>query len=131
MSALPPDQLHAMRKTAREATRPVETLARRWDEIHAKAAELSALAQLAQENPVADGAALAKMLREASEWRRNLAWQQIEDIDAIMQPGITALRTITARGGDVLAPAQALWREFHAAREGVLGMIGKNQKETA
>lgn len=120
-----------MRKTARDAAQPVEALARRWDDLHAQGAELCELAGLSNETVAVDGVVLAAMLEDASEWQRNLAWQQIEDIDAMMQPGLTALRTIASRGQDILSPAQALWREFHAAREAVLHLIREGARQSA
>jgi len=63
------------------------------------------------------------MLDEASEWQRQMASQGIEDIDAMMRPGLTAIATITQRGADVQAPAMTLWREFHHAREAVLALV--------
>ncbi|MFL0355084.1 hypothetical protein ACI5KX_01290 [Erythrobacter sp. GH1-10] len=123
MSALPPDQINAMRDSALQAKEPVGALARRWDELHRQAAELAGLAQLSGGAETHDAANFAERLTAAQQWQRELAWQGIEDIDAMMQPGITALKVITARGQDAGAPALALWREFHAAREAVLDML--------
>lgn len=131
MSALPPDQMHAMRTAAQRALHPVASLAERWEVLHRQVAELAALAQLAPEAPRADTGTFTSMLTEAQDWQRELAWQAIADIDAMMQPGLTALKVITARGRDASAPALALWREFHAAREAVLRVIKVAQTEAA
>ena len=46
----------------------------------------------------------------------------MDDVDAVLQPGLTALRLIASRGSDTTAPALALWREFYFARTGLLAM---------
>ncbi|MEL7190660.1 MAG: hypothetical protein AAGK17_13995 [Pseudomonadota bacterium] len=120
MSALPPEETRAMRKVA---VKPAGSLAQRWEDLHAQAAHLAELAHLAPEPFGQDLAEVPVMLGEANEWQRELAWQTLEDIDAMMQPGMVALRTIVARGQDANAPALALWREFHAARGSVMGLV--------
>ncbi|QUL37205.1 hypothetical protein [Erythrobacter sp. JK5] len=124
MSALPPDQFRIMRETVQRAARPLGALADRWDALHVQAGQLAELAQIAPERAGSSRAAFSERLAAASEAQRQLAWQGMEDIDAMMQPGLTALRTITARGQDAAAPALALWREFHAARDVVLFALG-------
>lgn len=118
-----------MRKTAKDAARPVGTLARRWEDLHTTASQLAKLAGLAPEPHSPDLAAFPRLLDEASDWQRDLAWQGIEDISAMMQPGLTALSTLTARGQDASAPAMALWREFHAARASVLAAVQPHEVE--
>ncbi len=121
-----------MRQTAQDASWPTATLAERWEELHTQAEQLAKLAAIAPEGFDDTLSALPDRLSQASEWQRELAWQGVEDIDAMMQPGLTALRTITARGQDAGAPALALWREFYAARNAVLEVAGEAQlHETA
>lgn len=112
-----------MRETAEQAANPVGSLSRRWEDLHEQAAALAELAQLAPEASQADSAGFSSVLSASEEWQRELAWQSIEDIDAMMKPGLTALNVLTSRGINANAPALALWREFHAAREGVLHML--------
>ncbi|TRD11287.1 hypothetical protein FGU71_05115 [Erythrobacter insulae] len=112
-----------MRKSSEQAKRPLGSLAQRWEALHEQAAELAGLAQLAPEALSSDRDSFASVLGNSDEWQRELAWQSIEDIDAMMRPGLTALKVITSRGMDAGAPAQALWREFHSAREGVIRML--------
>ena len=61
--------------------------------------------------------------------RLALARDALGDIDAILQPGLTALRNIQARGQDTTAPALALWREFHALRSSLLVLARIDQEE--
>ena len=63
------------------------------------------------------------LLRDAEPWRREAAKSALDDLNAIMEPGIGALMTINARGGDCRAAAGALWTEFAAARAALLAMI--------
>jgi len=47
----------------------------------------------------------------------------IEDLAAVMQPGLRALLSLTAQGQDTTAAALTLWREFHTARTAILDLI--------
>ncbi|MHA7820707.1 MAG: hypothetical protein ACX930_13755 [Erythrobacter sp.] len=120
MSALPPSQMAAMRNAASEACEPVEMLEMRWNAVHATAAKVAALAAISPEPAKPHLAALPQMLAEADDEQRRLAARGIEDIEAMMRIGLVALATVDARGQDASAPALALWREFHHAREAVL-----------
>ncbi len=122
MSALPPEQMRAMRTAAQQAKQPLGTLAQRWEDLHGTAAQLAKIADLTPEVFDADLAAFPTLLSQANDWQQTMAWQGIEDIDAMMRPGLNALSTITARGQDASAPALALWREFHHARNAVLAL---------
>jgi len=63
---------------------------------------------------------------ETGGWRLRLAEQGIDDLAAIMQPGIEALLAVHARGADAKAPAIALWREFEAGREALLALVPRH-----
>ena len=123
MSALPPEQMRTMRDAVSDARQPVGSLTRRWEDLHHSAAQLARAAALSPEDFDGDLAAFPAMLGEANEWQREMAWQGIEDIDAMMRPGLAALNTLTERGNDATVPALALWREFHHAREAVLALV--------
>lgn len=123
MSAPIPDQALAMRIVACGESRSVEALVRRWEELHAQAADLAQLAGIQSEVGDHVGRVLEQGYDDMSDSRRELVWQAIQDIDAVMQPGLTALRTLTARDRDATAPALALWREFFSARNAVLGLV--------
>ena len=123
MSALPPSDSDAMNAALPVAGAQVEEIARRWATVHRDAAYLANIADLAAKEDHAQQDTLLSALVDAGDWQRRLALDAINDIEAMMQPGLTALRTISARGQDATAPALALWREFHAAREAVLAML--------
>lgn len=62
-------------------------------------------------------------IRDAGGWRRALAENGIDDLAALMEPGIAALLAVNARGIDATIPARALWREFAAARDALLALV--------
>jgi len=136
MSALPPSQTRIMRETAhaernrqwpgwREvaAKDSASGLAERWEQVHEAAARLAHLAYLSPERPSSEIASFAVAWERAGAAQRELALQGIEDIEAMMKPGLAALETIIARGSAPTAAALALWREFHGAREALLALV--------
>lgn len=123
MSALPPDDLINLRSSAFAARRPIESMIARWQSTHATVNRLASLAGLGKEQQPASQRAFVRALEQAAEWQRELAWQGVEDIEAIVDSGMEALAVLEARGQDVSTPALALWREVHAARRGVMGML--------
>ena len=117
-----------MRESAADASETVSTLAQKWHDLHQTAENLAGLAKLAPA-PFDDRvAAFGELLGNANDWQRDLARQGVEDIDAMLRPGLAALGTVTARGQDASVPAQALWREFHHAREAVLALVQPLEK---
>lgn len=122
-----PEQLKAMREALAER-RP---LSRRWRELHALGQLIAAKAQLASEPFEGRIAEFPDAIVDAAPWHRELSEQALEDIDAMLQPGLTALQAIEARGHDVTAPALALWREFYNAREGLLGLAARSAASAA
>lgn len=116
MASLPPEPI--LSATAAPATNAA--LSAQWDSLHARAAELCALAGIAPEGTPEP---LAPLLGPTREWQRNLAAQGLGDIAAMLDAGLAALATLSARGQEPHAPALALWREFHAARASVLAAL--------
>lgn len=90
----------------------------RWAALRAVDEVLSALAGIEPGSPP-DFRAL---LRDAPEWRRQLAEQAAADIAAALQPGLCGLSALAMRGDNPRPAAQALWREFAGARAAVLGL---------
>lgn len=102
---------------------PICSLADRWRTLHAHAAQVARLAQLSPEPFEGPLASFAGELNGASEWQRDLAQQGIEDIEAMMRPGLAALEIVKQRGAAATAPALALWREFYNARCAVMALM--------
>jgi hypothetical protein len=104
---------------AAEANAAIEAA---WAALHAQAARLALLARISPEPAeVQDG--FAALLRLARPWQRSLISQGMDDIAAMLASGLTALATLSGRAQDTAAPALALWREFHAARAALLGVL--------
>lgn len=97
--------------------------AERWRALHDQAGRIAEMAQLSPERFEGAIAALPDRIGDAPDWKRSLAWQHIEDIDAMMRPGLAALATITSRGLSAHVPALALWREFYNARGSVMALV--------
>lgn len=108
---------------------PKGSLAEKWADLHDQATGLARLAQLSPEPYAGTLAAFPAQIGDASKWQRELAWQGIEDIDAMMQPGLAALATLQRRGISASAPALALWREFYEARGAVLALARRESAE--
>ena len=47
----------------------------------------------------------------------------IDDLAAVMQPGLRALLAMTDKGEDTTSAALTLWREFHKAREAIAALV--------
>ena len=65
----------------------------------------------------------ARLQKEGDGWRQEQAMHGIADIKAVMEPGMSALLAINARGGNPTVAAKALWREFSAARSALVGLL--------
>jgi len=116
MASLPPEPI----LSAPVAPASDAALAAQWELVHARAAALCSLAQIA---PEAAPEPLAPLLGSARDWQRNLAAQGLGDIEAMLSAGLSALAALSARGQETHAPALALWREFHSARASVLAAL--------
>lgn len=94
----------------------------KWSALHDAAAVVAMLAGIAAEPMRADVRNFPAVMRDAGGWRRSMAEQGIEDLTAIMEPGMAALLAVHARGISPAAAALALWQEFHAARAALLAL---------
>ncbi|MFB0611963.1 hypothetical protein [Aurantiacibacter poecillastricola] len=63
------------------------------------------------------------LMRNAESWRRELIDNGCADLAAVMEPGITALLAVNARGADCRPAAEALWHEFITARTALLALL--------
>jgi hypothetical protein len=92
----------------------------KWSALHDATGVIALLAGIAPEPMRADIRNFPAVMRDAGGWRRNLAEQGIEDLSAVLEPGIAALLAVNARGVNPAPAALALWQEFQAARAGLL-----------
>jgi hypothetical protein len=94
----------------------------KWSALHDAAGVVGYLAGLGEQPQSPEVTKFPAALRHAAPWRQRIAQQGVDDLAAIMQPGIAALLAVNARGADARAPALALWREFAAARAALLDL---------
>ena len=91
------------------------TMGMKWVALHDAAGVVAKLAGLENEPMRPETRNFPALMRDTGGWRRNLADQGIADLFAVMEPGLTALLAIHARGADAAPAALALWQEFDAA----------------
>ncbi len=117
-----PEQIRAMRSQAASADADggAESFEANWMALHNHAREIGKFAALAEEPFREELAGFPARIRDAGAAQQELAQRGLEDITAMLQPGLAALRAISGRGQEPTAPALALWREFHAARQALL-----------
>ena len=101
----------------------VATLADRWEAVHEAAAAVGHLAQLGREEPGDEVLSLPLRAAEAGGYAFEAAARGIDDLAAVMQPGLRALLALTAQGKDTTAAALTLWREFHHARTAIMTLV--------
>lgn len=92
----------------------------KWSALHDAADAVGAMAGIAPQPMKPDVRNFPALMRDTGGWRRELAEQGIEDLSAIMEPGVSALIAAHARGASPAAAAMALWSEFQAARDALL-----------
>ncbi|WP_067789803.1 hypothetical protein [Paraurantiacibacter namhicola] len=107
----------------RLANASASALSRQWAALQDAARVVSALAGLEAERPSPEIRNFPALVRDCGAWRQAIAEDGIADLAAMMQPGITALLGVNARGADARPAALALLREFNAARASLLSLL--------
>lgn len=95
----------------------------RWAALHDAANAVAMLAGMAPEKPDPAIRSFPARVRDGAGRRFALVEHGVSDMAAFMQPGLTALLAVNARGQDATAPALALWQEFRAARAAVMALV--------
>ncbi len=95
----------------------------KWSALHDAIGIVAMLAGLASEPMRAEVRNFPAVIRDAGGWRLAMAEQGIDDLSAIMEPGLAALLAVHGRGADAAPAALALWQEFHAARSAILLLV--------
>lgn len=121
MSDLSPEDARLMRDA-------VTPLAGRWVALHQMAAQVGHMAQLAPEPFEQELAGFPAQYDCALPSTRALAGYALDDIEALLHTGLTALEAIAAREGAVQIPALTLWREFYTARAALIAMIAQSNE---
>ena len=94
----------------------------KWSALHDAVNVAGMLAGIAPEPMRAEVRNFPAVMRDAGGWRRQRAENGIEDLAAIMEPGLAALLSVNARGVNPAVAALALWQEFQAARTALLAL---------
>jgi len=100
-----------------------DQLEAKWAALHEAAAVVCALAGEEPGNEAPEVRDFPLLIENAGSGRRVLAENGIDDLIAVMEPGIVALLTVNARGIEATHAASALWREFVAARDALLALL--------
>ena len=103
----------------------------KWSALHDAVTVVGMLAGLAAEPSRPEIRNFPAVMRDTAGWRRALAEQGIDDLSAVLEPGLAALLAVHARGADPAVPALALWQEFHAARAALLALTPPPGTSTA
>lgn len=98
-------------------------LSMKWSALHDAAAVVASLAGQAPEARRAEVRNFPALVRDAGGWRYEEARRGIDDLAAMMEPGLSALLAVHARGLSAAPAAQALWQEFLAARATLLALV--------
>lgn len=121
MNAVPPTMTPGARTAFGQGA--AGAASRKWAALQDAGNVVASLAGLDPERPSAEVRNFPALIRDAAQWRRELAEQGIDDMTAMLQPGIAALLGVNARGAAPQAAALALWREFIQARAAVLALL--------
>ncbi|WP_240624528.1 hypothetical protein [Aurantiacibacter odishensis] len=95
----------------------------RWAALGEAGQVVAMLAGLEPERPSKEIRNFPALIRDAEKWRRDLVDNGCADLAAVMEPGITALLSVNARGANCKPAALALWREFVMARSALLALL--------
>ena len=95
----------------------------KWAALHDAAFVVATLAGVEQPMLAPELRVFPDALNSAPNWRRDLAEQGVDDLVAIMEPGLAALIAVHGSGVDATAPARALWQEFTASRDMLLALV--------
>jgi hypothetical protein len=123
MNALPPSLIPGASARPAFGHGAAGALSRKWAALQDAANVIAALAGIEPEPATPEIRNFPALMRDAAPWRRDLADRTIEDMTAVMQPGIAALLGVNARGASPTPAARALWREFVEARAAVLALL--------
>lgn len=109
----PPDQ--SQRELRGEAS-----LSAQWSAMLDAGAAVAMLAGAPAEKPCAAQRGFVAAVRDAGGWRLELARDGMADLSAMLQPGLSALLAVKARGHDASGAALTLWEEYRTARDALL-----------
>lgn len=95
----------------------------KWSAVHEAAAAIGELAGMAAVCRTLEECNFPVIMRDTGGWRLRLAEQGVDDLAAILEPGLAALLALDGSGAPARAAALTLWQEFQIARGGLLALI--------
>ena len=123
MNAVPPSFAPAPDAPRSSAQGWASVTGIRWAALGDAGKVVAMLAGIEPERPTPELRNFPALIRDADPWRRERAEHGIADLAAVMEPGITALLAVNARGADSRPAAMALWREFVATRAAIVSLL--------
>ncbi|KEO89378.1 hypothetical protein EH31_12080 [Erythrobacter longus] len=106
---------------------PQSSLGQRWSALHGKVAQIAQMADLSPEPLDQINTRFNNALSRTGALFGNHAHpaveRGVEDMEILVDMGLTALNEVESRGQDPGAPAFALWREVFHAREAILSVM--------
>ena len=121
MNAIPPTDFPLLSPDA-PLEAAADLCAQQWLALLRAAAAVATLGGLESEVATAPLADFPELVAQTGGWRFRVARQGIADLAAVMEPGLTALIAVHARGADPQPAARALLQEFIAARDALLAL---------
>lgn len=95
----------------------------KWAALLDAAAVVCTLAGLQPEVRKPEVRNFPAIMRDTGGWRYDMAQQRVDDLAAIMEPGLAALLAVSARGASPAPAALALWYEYLAMRNALIALI--------
>lgn len=115
MNAIPPEFQIALAQST--------PLGQRWAALAGAAQVIAQLAGIANQAELAAAITPPAGLLAITGKRGALIDQALEDLLAVLEPGLTALLHVHQRGGASGPAAMALWQEILRARQGLAALI--------
>lgn len=106
-------------------------MALKWWALDDAASVVATLAGLAPEPRKSDVRNFSTLIGDTDGWRKSLLEQSIDDLSAVMEPGIAALLAATAQGATPSAAALTLWHEFVRTRAALLDLVAPPSRPCA
>ena len=123
MKAIPPDFGLPSGNTGSSPHGPLApALDQQWAVLRNAGHAIAAMIAPADRPELAEPLDFPQALNAATGWRKVMIEQGLSDLIAMMEPGLSALLEVHARGHDASAPALALWQEFSAARSALVAL---------
>lgn len=119
----PPMDMHNRFDRLESTAAGSDAIGAKWRALNDAATAVAAAAKLRCDamEPVAQG--FPDAINALGGWQRAQVEQGLDDLVAIMEPGVAALLALHQRGADCTAPAEALIGEFNRARGALLNLL--------